>query len=106
MSDILYGLVYKAAEIHDYLLSLNDSGGYFFTDKQLHFIVMGVLGMVVFLLSYLVFKLLQNHIIVVAFIYAMTVMLVLTFAIEIGQKVSGTGTMSFADIVSGVMGFL
>ena len=106
MSDILYGLVYKAAEIHDYLLSLNDSGGYFFTDKQLHFIVMGVLGMVVFLLSYLVFKLLQNNIIVVAFIYAMTVMLVLTFAIEIGQGLTGTGGMEMADVQAGMAGFL
>ena len=32
--------------------------------------------------------------------------IVLTFAIEIGQKVSHTGAMDFADIVFGVMGFV
>jgi glycopeptide antibiotics resistance protein len=30
---------------------------------------------------------------------------VITFAIEIGQKVSNTGTMDFGDIVFGVVGF-
>ena len=29
-----------------------------------------------------------------------------TFAIEIGQKVTGTGNMEFADIVMGVFGFI
>jgi len=31
---------------------------------------------------------------------------VITFAIEIGQKVTGTGHMSFGDIVYGLVGFL
>ena len=32
--------------------------------------------------------------------------IVITFAIEIGQKVTGTGNMEFADIVMGVFGFI
>ena len=47
-----------------------------FSDKELHFLVIGLVGMV------------------------------LTFVIEIGQKVTTTGTMDFADIVFGVGGFL
>ena len=43
---------------------------------------------------------------VIAFIYVFTVMIVITFAIEIGQKVSGTGQMEFADIMYGLVGFL
>lgn len=35
-----------------------------------------------------------------------TLILVITFAIEIGQKVTNTGTMEFADIVFGVVGFI
>ena len=31
---------------------------------------------------------------------------VITFAIEIGQKISDSGTMDFADIVFGIAGFL
>lgn len=42
----------------------------------------------------------------VSFIYVFTVMVVITFAIEIGQKVSGTGNMDFGDIVSGMWGFI
>ena len=30
----------------------------------------------------------------------------ITFAIEIGQKVTGTGAMEFADIVFGIVGFI
>ena len=33
-------------------------------------------------------------------------MIVLTFAIEIGQGVSGTGAMEMEDIVAGMAGFL
>ncbi len=47
----------------------------------------------------------KGHVLAIAWVYVFTVLLGLTFAIEIGQKLSGTGTMSFADIVSGVLGF-
>ena len=48
----------------------------------------------------------ENHVIAIVFIYVFTVVIGLTFAIEIGQKLSGSGTMEFADIVFGVVGFL
>ena len=35
-----------------------------------------------------------------------TLIIVITFAIEIGQKVTNTGNMEFADIVFGVVGFI
>ena len=43
---------------------------------------------------------------VIAWIYVLTLIIVMTFAIEIGQKVTGTGNMEFADIVMGVFGFI
>ena len=43
---------------------------------------------------------------VVSFLYVLTVILVLTFAIEIGQGFTGTGIMEFDDVVYGVGGFL
>ena len=43
---------------------------------------------------------------VIAWIYVFTVMIVLTFAIEIGQKITNTGNMEFADIMFGLVGFL
>ena len=42
----------------------------------------------------------------IAFIYVFTVIVVITFAIEIGQKISDSGTMDFADIVFGIAGLL
>lgn len=45
-------------------------------------------------------------IMVIAWIYVLTLIIVITFAIEIGQKVTGTGNMEFADIVMGVFGFI
>lgn len=48
----------------------------------------------------------HNHVMVISWLYVFTVILVITFAIEIGQKVTGTGAMEFADIVFGVVGFL
>ena len=43
---------------------------------------------------------------VIAWIYVFTLLVVITFAIELGQGYTGTGTMEFADIVFGLGGFL
>ena len=89
------------------ILHLNDAMEASFTDKELHFIVIGVLGMLIFFAVHAVFKRLAKFsITAVSFIYVFTVMVVITFAIEIGQKVSGTGNMDFGDIVSGMWGFI
>ena len=95
MERMLEGMVIFIARIHNYILSLNDAYEKNFTDKQLHFLVIGIIGMLILAVIYPLFKILsENHI------------LAITFAIEIGQKLSGTGTMDFADIVFGLAGFL
>ncbi len=108
MKEFLYKIVEWIAEIHSYLMRINDSYEYHFSDKELHFIVIGLLGMLFIFIVYLVFKWLakHNHVMVIAWIYVFTLILVITFAIEIGQKVTNTGTMEFADIVFGVVGFI
>jgi len=108
MIDILYKLIYWVAEVHNHILSLNDSGQYYFDDKQLHFIVIGLLGMLMIFIVYPIFKLLAkyNHTMVIAWIYVFTLIMVITFAIEIGQWYSGTGSPEMADISAGVTGFL
>lgn len=42
----------------------------------------------------------------ISFIYVFTVMTVLGLAIEIGQKITGTGDMDFRDVVAGLYGVL
>ncbi len=107
MKDFLYTIVKIVAIIHTKLLTINDGYESVFTDKELHFIVIGVLGMLILFVVYPLFKWLsKNHVLVIAWIYVFTLMIVLTFAIEIGQGISGTGNMEFADIVFGLAGFM
>ena len=42
----------------------------------------------------------------ITWIYVFTLIVVITFAIEIGQKITGTGSMEFADIAFGILGFV
>lgn len=108
MKEFLYWIIYQISKVHNFIISLNDNYETYFTDKQLHFLVIGILGMAMILVIYPLFKWLakKNKTLVIAWIYVFTVILVITFAIEIGQKVTGTGAMEFADIVYGVFGFI
>ena len=108
MKTLLYWVVDQIARVHDWILTLNNRFPTVLTDKQLHFLVIGLLGMGLFFFFHWIFKLLirSGHEIVISWFYVFTVILVITFAIEIGQKATGTGAMEFADIVFGVFGFL
>lgn len=107
MKEFLYAIVELIAQIHNKILSLNDKYEYLLDDKQLHFLVIGIAGMIMLFVVYPLFKWLsKKHVLVIAWIYVFTVIIVLTFAIEIGQKVTGTGNMEFADIASGILGFM
>ena len=107
MGRVLYWLVEQVARAHSYLLRMNDAYEYDFSDKQLHFLIIGALGMALIFTVYPLFKWLarHNHVMVISWIYVFTVILVITFAIEIGQRITHTGNMEFADIMYGVMGF-
>jgi len=104
---ILYEGTMIVAQIHESLMHLNDNFELYFGDKDMHFIVMAVLGMILFFMVHFVFKRLAKwSITAISFIYVFTVMTVLGFAIEIGQKITGTGDMDFRDVVAGLYGVL
>ena len=104
---ILYEGTMVVAQIHESLMHLNDNFELYFGDKDMHFIVMAVLGMILFFMVHFVFKRLAKwSITAISFIYVFTVMTVLGFAIEIGQKITGTGDMDFRDVVAGLYGVL
>jgi len=107
MARYLRMLVAWVSRAHNYILSLNDRFEYSFSDKEMHFLVIGAIGLALILLVYPVFRLLANHnrVLAITWIYVLTVLLVLTFAIEIGQRFSGSGTMEFGDVVAGMGGF-
>jgi len=108
LKEFLYLIVEIIARIHGAILTLNDNFEYNFSDKELHFLVIGVLGMAMIFVIYPLFKWLakKNHVMVIAWFYVFTVIIVITFAIEIGQKVTHTGAMEFADIAFGIVGFI
>ena len=104
---IVYEGTMVVAQIHESLMHLNDNFELYFGDKDMHFIVMAVLGMILFFMVHFVFKRLAKwSITAISFIYVFTVMTVLGFAIEIGQKITGTGDMDFRDVVAGLYGVL
>lgn len=104
---ILREMTMLMAQVHDMLMRINDGFELQLGDKDWHFIIMAVVGMVMFWMVHFVFKRLAKwSITAVSFIYVFTVMTVLGFAVEIGQKITGTGEMDFSDIVAGLYGVL
>ncbi|WP_066186104.1 MULTISPECIES: hypothetical protein [Gracilibacillus] len=92
--------------IHD---AIADMVGVNMTDKELHFWIFGILGMITFFFVYVVFKIISKmkwSIVTLSFFYTFTVMVVLAFAIEIQQAYTQRGNMEFADAVMGLWGFV
>ena len=108
LKKLLYQIVDWIAKVHDMIIKLNNHFEGTLSDKQLHFLVIGILGMLLVFMIYPVFRHLANtnHVMVITWIYVFTLILVITFAVEIGQLLSKKGDMEFADIVSGIGGFI
>ena len=108
MEQLLYTIVGLVARIHYWILSWNDANETSFTDKELHFLVIGLFGLALVCALHPLFLWLARtgHTIFITFFYVFTVIIVITFAIEIGQGILGTGSMEEGDITYGIMGFL
>lgn len=96
------------AIFHNYIAKLLNSTLHIYDDKLLHFVVIGVAGIILFFIAKPIFNYLtkKNLVISITFIYIFTLLVVITFGIEIGQKITNTGEMEFRDIVAGLAGFL
>ena len=104
ITDLLIDIIYKA---HSYLLTLNDSYETYLSDKELHFLIIGIMGVLMLMVFYPLFKCLaKKHLeILIAWFYVFTILVVITFAIEIAQWYSNSGVMEFRDIVAGLAGY-
>ncbi|MFD9625510.1 hypothetical protein [Peribacillus muralis] len=96
--------------LHDFILffvsdTLNSNA----TDKDLHFWIMGIIGILIFLfvlfLSTIISRM-RFGITTLSFLYTFTVMVVLVFAIEIQQALTSRGNMEFQDAAIGLWGFI
>ncbi|MBR2674921.1 MAG: hypothetical protein IKE52_05645 [Mogibacterium sp.] len=108
MRDIIFTFTTWVARLHESIIGINDDGQYNLSDKQLHFWVIGLFGMALILIIQPIFKGLAKNgfTLVITWIYVFTLVLVVTFAIEIGQWYTGTGVMESEDIAYGITGFL
>ena len=107
MSRIIYFIVNLIIKLHNKFLSINDNSGLALSDKQLHFIIIGLFGFGLLVVVQPLFRWISKHygLLFITFSYVLTIVLVVSFAIEIGQAYTGTGTMDFYDVASGILGF-
>lgn len=107
MAEIIKLLMGIVNNVHDGLQGVSNLLNISLNDKQLHFIIIGIIGIVIFACTQMLFKWLSKYsITAISFIYTFTLLVVIVFAIEIGQKITNRGHMEFADIVAGIMGFM
>jgi len=107
MGSILKFIVLIVNKIHDYLNLILGRWMPNLTDKDLHFLVIGIVGLFIFILTDYIFKKLSKYnISIISVIYTFTVLIAIVFGIEIEQKITKRGNMEFADIVSGLWGFV
>lgn len=93
--------------LHDIIMDVASILGWQATDKDLHLWIIGIIGIISFFIVQFIFKRLAAWSIKsISFIYTFTLILVLVFAIEIQQGITGRGNMEFADAVAGINGFL
>ncbi|MEC3884138.1 hypothetical protein VKA52_10415 [Halobacillus sp. HZG1] len=91
---------------HDVILKFTQMMGWNLTDKDLHFWVIGVLGLIGLIFVDILFHAIAKwSITAISFLFTFAMVLVFVFAVEIQQKITGSGNMEFADALVSVLGF-
>ncbi|MFJ8267988.1 hypothetical protein [Peribacillus asahii] len=110
MKEIIQMLVDIVNNLHDFIqIFVNNTLNFGLTDKDLHFWVMGIIGIMIFLFVLVVSRILTKMrfgITILSFLYTFTFMVVLVFAIEIQQALTNRGHMEFQDAIIGLLGFI
>lgn len=106
--DFLANMVRVVTYMHTRILGLNDSYELYLSDKELHFYVVAITGVLLILVLYPLFRYLvkRNKTLYIVWIYVFTFLFAFTLLIEIGQRLTGTGMMDYMDTVAGLVGFL
>lgn len=107
LKDWLYQIVTYVAWFHDRIIAKNRAHSSPFTDKELHFIIIGIFGFLLLLVVFPLFRYLTKHgrAGIMGWLFALSTVLSVCFAIEIGQQLTKTGRMQVEDIVYGMVGF-
>ena len=107
VKDILFFIVAFFARVHDTIMLYNDSTAEPFSDKQLHFLVIGFFSLLMLILLYPFFLFLVRHscVGIITWLFGFLFIVFTCFSIEFGQQLTNTGKMELGDIAYGVMGF-
>ncbi len=82
MTQVIKLLAGMVNNIHDTLILIFKSFGLSLSDKDMHFWVIGAIGIIIFLFTDALFKLLAKwNISALSFIYTITVLVVLVFSV-------------------------
>lgn len=107
MKDAIQLIVEIVNIFHDIIMELTEAFGLNLSDKDLHFWVIGIIGIFTFGITHIIFKAISKwSLTAISFLYTITVLIVFVFAIEIQQKITGRGNMEFADAMVGLYGFI
>ena len=110
MKEFIQIIAEAVNNIHDFILFfVSDTLNSDATDKDLHFWIMGILGIIIFLFVFGISKVIikmRFGTTILSFLYTFTVMVVLVFAIEIQQALTDRGNMEFKDAAIGLWGFI
>ena len=107
MLDVLKSAVSIINRLHDVLLLVVRKLGLRLNDKQLHFWILGSLGIVLFVVVDVAFRRISKwSVSAISFIYTLTVLVVIALSMEIQQQITRRGALDFNDIVAGIWGFI
>ena len=107
LNDWLYLIVDLFASVHDRVVEYNRILPTSFSDKELHFLVIGFFSLLMLIVLYPIFLFLVRHkcVAILTWLFAFIFVVFTCFSIEFGQYLTGTGSMELSDVTYGVMGF-
>lgn len=110
LKEIILMLTELLNNVHDFInVYANQYLNLGLDDKDLHFWIMGIIGIFVFLVVLSLSKFISKMpfgITILSFLYTFTFMVVLVFAIEIQQAITNRGNMEFQDAIVGLWGYV
>ncbi|UOQ45660.1 hypothetical protein MUN89_06915 [Halobacillus salinarum] len=107
MKEVILLLAEIVNTFHDLFIEFSSRMGWQLSDKDLHFWVIGILGVVGLVFVDVLFHVLSKwSISVISFLFTLSMVFVFVFAVEIQQKITGRGNMEFHDAAISIIGFL